>query len=455
MAGRISDLKNKTGLSGGGSERSSYLELILFILGIALISGAYGYAAAMNKWFPTRYVYKAIEGLDGVAEAVGLKQPWYYVTVGDVPAVKTYQPGKMSPGLTLVSGLGTENHPEARVIDSAGHVIQRWSINWFELWPDATHIPAHLDYKGLPGPHTHGVILAKNGDLIFNLERAGLFRLDPCGHVRWKLPHMTHHSLFQDEDGNLWVPDVVRGEMHDPKLPGYKGGTSDYRLLKISPDGKIIRQWRVFDLFLKNDLKSYLFVTSQDNDNAHMSGDTLHLNDAEVFPRSLPAGTFRPGDVMISLRNINMVMIFDPETETVRHMFNGPFIRQHDPDFVDGNTVSVFDNYSQTQDTEQERSRIVRVFTDGRRPEIVYEGNSRHQFFTNIMGKHQALLNGDLLLTEATKGRAIEIDPNGNMVWEYRNFVRDGVVGLMDEAQRLDPSQNAAFFEKARAACSG
>lgn len=433
--------------------RARLRDRVLFLYGVILISGAYGYAAAVNGWFPTRLVDQAMLGFSKVEEMAGWKYPWYYRKVGNLPAVKAFRPKEIAPGLTLITALGSAKHPEARVIDSRGKVVQRWNINWFNLWPDAKHLPPSGRFVALPGPMTHGVLLEPNGDLVFNLENAGLFRMNACGHVIWKLPLLTHHDLFRDEDGNYWVPDVVKGRMHDPALPGYIGGTNDHRLLKISPDGKVLKQWRIFDIFLKNRMRSYLYLTTQNNMSVHMKGDTLHLNDVDVFPRTIKPGIFQPGDVMISLRNINMVLVFDPQTEKVRHIFNGPFIRQHHPDFVDGNSIIVFDNYSQTMDTAQQRSRIVEVHADGRPPRIVWEGDAKHPFFSNIMGKQQLLPNGNRLLTEAVNGRALEIDPEGNMVWEYRNFVSTGVIGLMDEAQRLDPSRNAAFFARARAAC--
>lgn len=435
--------------------RSMMQRVLRLAVPVALLSGTYGYLAASNRWFPTSFIDEAADGFTELKRMAGLELPWYYVEIGDQPALRVYKADRLSPGLTLITALGHENHPEARVVDSQGRTVHRWSINWFELWPDAKHLAPQDRFNALPGPHTHGVVLTREGDLIFSLERAGLFRLDACGRIKWKLPRMTHHSLFQDEDNNLWVPDVVPDSIHDPALPGYTGRTFDYHLLKVSPDGQILKQWRIFDLFVENRLASYLYVTSRANFEAKMSGDTLHLNDAEVFPRSMTPGTFKPGDVMISLRNINMVMIFDPQTNRVVHVFNGPFVRQHDPDFVDGNTITVFDNHTHTMGTSQERTRILEVSTDGRKPRVIFEGNARHPFFTNIMGKHQALPNGNMLLTEATKGRALEIDAEGNLVWELRNFVRPGVVGLMDEAQRLDPQMDAAFFARARAACGG
>lgn len=426
---------------------------LFFVVGIAILAWALGYATTERTWFPKRHIDRALLAYAKLEEMLGWKLPWYYQEAGNIPAVKLYQPNKLAPGLTLVTGLGSENHPEARVIDSTGKVYHRWSINWFDLWPDAKHVAASSQHVALPGPHIHGVLLQANGDLVFNLERGGLFRLDACGHVRWKLPHMTHHSLFQDEEGNFWVPDLRKRKMNDPRLPGYTMGTDDYYLLKVSEAGKILHEWRIFDLMLNNGLESYLYITSQLNDNAHMKGDTLHFNDAEIFPRTMSPGVFQPGDVMISLRNINMVLIFDPETGKVRHIFNGPFIRQHDPDFADGNSITVFDNYNQTMDTPQQRSRLLQVYADSRPARVLFEGNKAHPFFTNIMGKQQALPDGNYLLTESVNGRALEVDEKGQPVWEYRNFVREGVTGMIDEAQRLPVAMNADFFARARRSC--
>jgi len=66
------------------------------------------------------------------------------------------------------------------------------------------------------------------------------------------------------------------------------------------------------------------------------------------------------------------------------------------------------------------------------------------------MGKHQRLDNGNLLLTEAARGRALEVDSEGRLVWEYVNVVDDGIAGVLAEAIRLPPNFDPEFFERAR-----
>lgn len=437
----------------GGNNWAAFRDLALFSFGVALFAGAYGYTAATKKWFPYHHVDEASAALDRVQETLGWKLPWYYKKVGNLPAAKTIQPGKVQSGLTLVTAMGKNNFPEANVIDAAGKVYQHWDLNFFNLVPDTSYLPPHSRPKSLPGPNIHGVQVQENGDLVFNFDWGGLLRLDACGKTLWHLKQRTHHSLYRDEDGNFWVPEVHRAQNYDPRLNGYIGGRNEYMIEKVSPQGKVLKQWRVYDILLNNGLESFLYITSRDSEEPHMSGDTLHMNDLEVFPRSMTPGIFRPGDLMISLRNINMVLVFDPATGKARHVFAGPFIRQHDPDFVDGNSITVLDNYAQTKDTPQQRSRILQVYADGRPSRILFEGTKKHPFFTDIMGKQELLANGNRLLTEATGGRALEIDAAGRPVWEYRNFVKPGVVALMDQAQRLPLSMDAAFFARARKAC--
>ena len=184
-----------------------------------------------------------------------------------------------------------------------------------------------------------------------------------------------------------------------------------------------------------------------------VSGNTLHLNDVKTFPSHLEAGVFKPGDVMISLRNINTILVFDPDDLRIKFTSVGQVLRQHDPDFLDGNTISVFDNNNLLPDQQAVSSRIVTISAIDGKANIRFAGTADDVFFTDILGKHQSLPNGNVLITESRRGRAFEIDRENAVVWEYYNRVGDGVNGVITEAQRLPPNFNKAFFEKTAANC--
>ena len=81
--------------------------------------------------------------------------------------------------------------------------------------------------------------------------------------------------------------------------------------------------------------------------------------------------------------------------------------------------------------------------------QVIYSGSSERPFYTDIMGKHQWLPNGNMLITESTKGRAFEIDPEGALVWEYFHLVDKGRLALLDEASACRLSLPPRFSRKA------
>lgn len=407
----------------------------LFLLSLAFLGFLYGYAVGRFKIFPGKYLDMATAGFQE-QQAVRKRLPWYYRRVKrpDRDLVRT---GKAYPGLNLVTKIESDDELVVEIVDLDGGVRQRWEIDWFELWPDAKHVPERRMPKSRPGTHVHGAVLMENGDLVFNFEHLGLVRLDPGGEVVWRLPYQTHHSIHRHDDGNLWVCGQKEHEEPDPRYPNRIAPFAEYTVLEVTPGGGIVGEWSVPDLLRENGLRGLLFLGSLKDWQMTVRGDTLHLNDAEPFPETMPEGFFGRGDVLVSLRNINTVFVFNRFTRKVKYVTTGRFIRQHDPDFLDGNRFSVFDNNFVGPQTPGHYSRVL-VVTAGRdEVEVAFEGRPEAPFFTEIMGKHQWLPNGNLLLTESTMGRAFEVAPAGEIVWEYRNLVGENLVGLVEEVQRL------------------
>jgi hypothetical protein len=207
--------------------------------------------------------------------------------------------------------------------------------------------------------------------------------------------------------------------------------------MEFSPAGKVLREISIYDLLQRNNLHGLLYMSSIDNLSTQSTGDTLHVNDIEVFPKSMKSDIFKPGDIMVSMRNVNAILVFDPKTLVVKAITVGHFVRQHDPDFVDGSTITVFDNNNIQADPVHGSSRIVQYSFKTGQQRILFEGDAAHPFYSNFLGKHQHLGNGNILVTEATRGRAFEINPEGQLVWEYRNVIGPNLVGMLSEAQRI------------------
>ena len=76
--------------------------------------------------------------------------------------------------------------------------------------------------------------------------------------------------------------------------------------------------------------------------------DPFHANDVEALKLSMAeafeGAGFVAGDLLISLRELNLVGVIDPRTQVFRWFRHGPWFKQHDPDFQADGTITVDDN---------------------------------------------------------------------------------------------------------------
>lgn len=437
----------------------SEIPLILFILSTVTAAWVYGIFSYRNNLFPFPQVRSAVvqagQGLDLIKHKTGIELPWYYMKRDDLTERAVFHDAAaMAPGLTLVTGIGANDRILAQVIDAHGREVYRWDISWFKLWPNPPHLEKKVIPKSEPGGHLHGVVLADNGDLVFNFEWLAMFRIDPCGKVKWRLPRRVNHSLTWDPASRtFWAVSMKHYDKTPPPYPNHGTPFLDFRLLEISPGGKVLRDIGVNDLLMSNGLHGLLYMSSISNWSTKVSNDTLHVNDVEPFPADMKPGMFKRGDILVSLRNINAILVFDLATRKIKYLTIGKVLRQHDPDFVDGNTISVFDNNNLRPMGTDLHSRIVQIDARDNSVRVVFQGTRKFPFFSDIMGKEQYLKNGNILITEAVKGRAIEITGDGRPVWEFHNIVKPGLVALIDEAQRLPARFDVKYFAEKKAMC--
>jgi hypothetical protein len=366
---------------------------------------------------------------------------------GEDEGVLVHVPGAPEPGLTLISGILEDGEVGLQLIDLEGTVRHRWPAAFSEVWPD----PGHVRGRPLPfndwGTEVHGAALLPDGDVVFNFDRYGLQRLDPCGEVVWKLPYMTHHSVFVSDDGNLWVPGLRYHAEPVSSLPGIVPPFLEDMILEVSPHGRLLREISLLELFYANELEALLFANGLDTFDDASHRDLLHLNDIEILSMSDAAAfpLFDAGDIMVSLRELNLIMVIDPATEEVRWTQTGPWIRQHDPDFLPDGRIMVFDNRRDDRDGRIfGGSRILTIDPVTREVQTVYEGSDEAPFFSNEQGKQQSLANGNVLIAETLRGRVFEVTPDDRIVWSYISRYDDDHVTQISDAERY-PEDYANF----------
>ncbi|MBU2870952.1 arylsulfotransferase family protein [Colwellia sp. E2M01] len=428
-------------------------EKLFFIASCIMIIFSLGIISNKFSLFPSRVFDYLYYNSEQVLKSLNGELPWYYVKHEMKQPQTIENISEIQPGLTLITSMGTSFIPNIKVINQHGVTIKSWQLNWFDIWSESTHIPENMIPKSLPGTHIHGSKLLSNGDILFNFENLGLVRVDICGNVVWKLSRLTHHSVNQSVTGDFWIPSQIR---YQNKLEGFPNLIPPFKddfILKVSPKGDVLKEISIASLLRDNGYEGLLYLSTIKSRDTSVTGDLFHLNDIEEFPPHLKEGLFSHGDLLVSLRNISTVLVFDPTNLEIKFISTGLVTRQHDPDFIDGNTISVFDNNTSVKG-RRGQSHIVFIDALSGQKTNYFSGTNKIPFYSNIMGKHQWLNNGNLLLTEAMNGRLIEISPQKKLVWEYINFVDNpAVAGIIEGGERLSEEFDINFFQQKQQEC--
>jgi hypothetical protein len=170
-----------------------------------------------------------------------------------------------------------------------------------------------------------------------------LIKIDKDSNILWKLERNTHHDIDVVEDGTIFVAahnyknDSIVG-LNNTKQPFLEDV-----ILKVSPEGVVLEEISVLDALNKSDFRNLLPLKYESDE----PEDPTHLNTVEVLSKELATKfpIFEPGDILISLRNLDMIGIIDSDRRVVKWALVGMFGHQHDPDFMSNGHIMVYDNW--------------------------------------------------------------------------------------------------------------
>jgi len=405
--------------------------LVLFVLACMFLAFLVGVLVAIFRVTPYATIKAAVSNVAMIISESRndstLKDLHFaYKARNDDSGVTVLKDDQVQPGVTLVTGIWKVNDtwgPEIRIIDLAGKTLHSWKIHPEKIWPDSPHQDWARNSHNKPHGYVHGTALLPDGDIIFNIEYLTTVRMDACGNIKWKLPMRNHHSVFEDDDGNFWVSGLIWREKAIDRFPHLKPPFVDETLVKLSPDGEVLREISILDVLYNSGYQA----TVDMNENIY---DVTHMNDVEILSNDLADKfpMFNAGDILVSLRKYSMVLVIDGESEQVKWHFRHPLIQQHDPDFEPDGRIVIFDN---NDDTTRDGSlwgatQILSVDPVNKTYERLYPTSPDQKLYTKEGGKHQLLANGNRLITEANAGRLLEVTPAGELVWNWVIESREG-----------------------------
>ncbi len=417
---------------------------LLFMISVGAAIFIWGIVVGKYRVFPHDLIEYAVDSTRLVIDDAGMRTgthpreqlgPSRHAGAG----VTRHDPALSSPGLTLISSF-YDDEVAIRLIDAEGNTVNQWPIRYHQVWDGGdTFIPDHERPVDNWHVQSNGVVALPDGSVIFPL--GGLVRLDRCGDVVWKIPRKFHHSVEPAPDGTLWASAtryVEDESLHAPLRTPYKLDS----LARISLEGEILEEHVVLDLLWHEEWLGELFANNRGY-SSNKERDVVHLNDVEEIPTEFLGAfpQFSAGDLLVSLRQSNLVMVVEPSSGRIKWRRTGPWIQQHDADWQPDGTITVFDNRYDFSPYGRHfgGSNIISVDPKTDTIRYLYGKGADQHFYTPVQGDHQVLPNGNVLINESSAGRAFEVTPNGDIVWEYINRYSDEEVFRLRDATRYPP----------------
>jgi hypothetical protein len=346
--------------------------------------------------------------------------------------------------LVFISGF-FDGENQARLMRREGTVVKKWSL----------HFPDHFSEKDTRacavnsslGVDVHGALVTPQGELVLNYEYCGTVKLDQCGAVMWRINKPTHHSLIPSMDGGYWLLGRQRWRSTEEpdRLPPFSSAAHrkqilDDTILRISDDGMILEETSIAEILRAGGLEALLTASGRSfNRGSSGRSELVHANKVAELTRGAAGAfpLFEAGDLAISLRKLNLILVIDPASKAVKWHQTGPWIRQHDPEFRKDGRISIFNNNTYRTAYSGEKvvlsspfkTNIIAVDPVTRDTEILFGERPGQEMLSVVRGQHELLADGGMVITEFDAGRVLEVDAKGEIVWEYINRYDDDYVG--------------------------
>lgn len=358
----------------------------------------------------------------GKADLSGLGYAQAYGEAGGLRGAIVHDGDAMEPGLTLFcSGHDTS----VLLIDAAGEVRHHWHVDYAALFGEQLPFDAPLEHKqfvrrAYPFP---------DGDLLVVFEYIGIARVDVDGKPLWVHAGRNHHDFELQPDGSIVTlgmtqlgAEAVRSKYLTNR---FTGGIADNQVVFLSPGGEPTRTISILDAFFRSDFAPFL------GEVPNQTGDVFHANSVDLVDGEAAAAhpELDEGDVLVSMRNPSAVIAIDGETEVVKWLATGLWRQQHQATALPNGKILLLDNCGGNQEAPMkwDRSRILEF--DPVTQAITWRfpaSGTGSEFFTHYLGYVERLPGGNTLITESTQGRLLEVNRDGDVVWEYFSPFRAG-----------------------------
>ena len=276
------------------------------------------------------------------------------------------------------------------------------------------------------------------GDLIYTDYRGRIARITQSNkstksEMKWQ-NNIGHHDVGV-YDGNILA--FSRENIYSEKLDllvqddviyqinpknGYKFGDSISMYEVLSSSNRVDIQKRFNENLLQGRSIDGGIREGGQYEAKNNSIKLFHANAITVLDDNY-GEPFTKGRVLLSLRNIDLVVLLDVESEEVVWTSKGVDLdRQHHPTMTSDGNIMLYDN-------GWERRNATRVIQINQQKEIVwsYQAEPPESFYSQYMGSAQELPNGNVLVANSGNNSAFEVNKNKEIVWRMGTINHGGI----------------------------
>ncbi len=415
------------------------------ILMLALLLGVAANALAENpNKIPSRraaalvMANQACEGADCVPEVAGkqnrgdgplaleraredgrkkLRKKWK-VASNTYPTLVKNDTAKALQGYAVVP---VEGGGWVHLMDPEGKIVKTWpyDVDRVRLLPNCHLLVIHASGWGLKQEKW--------------LARANyVTEYDWDGKIAWEFrsPERTHHDVHRLPNGNTVF--LAKEKVASKNFGGLgpKGGFPQFyessEIIEVTPGGEVAWRWSAAKHFDASDCGMRKCQSRIDFTPKSKLFEWTHANTATVIPPNkwFDAGDtrFKPGNMIFMPRNFWKFSLIDHESGNILWSYGGEDAGgigpAHDPHMIpagmpgEGN-ILFFSNSSKER---EEMSQVWEV--NPTTSQVVWKYEDGENLFSSRSGSASRLPNGNTLISIDKAGRAIEVTPAGEVVWE-------------------------------------
>jgi len=176
-------------------------------------------------------------------------------------------------------------------------------------------------------------LLMQDGAIIFHPGAgAPLVKLSACSEVEWINYNFFHHSIEKINEDRIMA--TITTNINKNNNIGKFIKDDGYAIVDTK-NGNILKEESVTNILIENDYEHLILGRPWRN-------NILHINDSQ--PILVNDDYVNQGDIVFSSRHLSTVFLYRPKEKKIIWLKSGPWIAQHDIDYLGDGIFSIYGN---------------------------------------------------------------------------------------------------------------